>query len=490
MAIGFTPKHSEEFILDGLSQSHFIIIALETANYLKWEITHLSESGLLAFTKNGRFSWNGEVKIFVENGVANIHSSSTGGELIDLGRNKKNVAKFLTSFHEIRTKWSPQELEEKFQSIQQELVPAEEDMLKLPPPTRMARFIEFISIFKPVKGYFVTPILINLNLLIFIVMVANGVNFFEPDSESLLRWGANFRPMTLDGEWWRIITSCFLHIGVFHLLMNMYALLYIGVLLEPHLGRSRFLSAYILSGITASMASLWWHAYTISAGASGAIFGMYGLFLAMLTTDFIEKETRKPLLISIGLFVGYNLLFGLKGGIDNAAHISGLLGGGLIGYLFIPSLTNVEDRRLKFLSIGAIFVFIFIFSFFLFRRIPNDLLVYEEKMHEFASMEAMALEVYELPESAPKEKIIYGLNERGIYYWNENIKLLDGLKKLDLPPVFVSRNNLLREYCDLRKKSYDLIYKGVVEQTDQYDQQILDFNQQIEAKLNELKNLE
>jgi len=106
--------------------------------------------------------------------------------------------------------------------------------------------------------------------------------------------------------------------------MNMYALLYISLLLEPHLGRTRFLTVYLLTGLTASLASLWWHNLTISAGASGAIFGMYGVFLSMHTTNLIEKSARKALLTSIAVFVGYNILNGLKpnSGIDNAACLT------------------------------------------------------------------------------------------------------------------------------------------------------------------------
>ena len=123
-----------------------------------------------------------------------------------------------------------------------------------------------------------------------------------------------------------MITNCFLHIGILHLAFKMYALIFIGVLLEPYLGKLRFAVAYLLTGVFASVASLYWHDHTVSAGASGAIFGMYGVFLAMLTTNLIPKSVRKGLLASIGLFVAYNLLYGLKGwGIDaNAAHIGGL----------------------------------------------------------------------------------------------------------------------------------------------------------------------
>ncbi len=169
-------------------------------------------------------------------------------------------------------------------------------------------------------------------------MAVTGVSVVQPDSGSLLFWGANYGPLTLSGEWWRLLSACFLHIGVVHLLMNMYAFLLIGAQLEPRLGSLRFSVAYFLTGIIASGISLWWHGHTISAGASGAIFGMYGVFLAMLTTDLVEKRSRKQLFASILFFVVYNLLGGLKEGVDNAAHLGGLVAGLVIGYCYVPKL--------------------------------------------------------------------------------------------------------------------------------------------------------
>jgi len=158
-------------------------------------------------------------------------------------------------------------------------------------------------------------------------MIISGVHFFMPENQSLLDWGANFKPLTLAGQWWRLFTAIFLHIGIFHLLFNMYALFYIGLLLEPYLGKARFLAAYLISGIAASITSLWWNDLIISAGASGAIFGMYGVFLSLLSTNLLDKSVKKALLTSIAIFVVYNLLNGLKqgSGIDNAAHIGGLV---------------------------------------------------------------------------------------------------------------------------------------------------------------------
>lgn len=485
MAIGFTPKYIQDFSLNDLSKEQFIVLSNETAKNMGWEINHISENGLIAYTNKGMFSWNGEIKIKIEAEVANIQSASTGNEMMDWGKNKKTVTNFISNLEELKIKLSEQELEVKFQELKEQLV-SKEDILTLPPATTTENIKNFFSIFKPVKGFFITPILMDLNIIIFILMACNGVNIMSPSNESMLAWGANFRPMTLEGEWWRLITNCFLHIGIFHLLMNMYALLFIGLLLEPHLGRTRFAAAYLLTGIVASLTSLWWHDLTISAGASGAIFGMYGVFLAMLTTNLIEKTARKALLASIAVFVGYNLVSGLKGGIDNAAHIGGLVSGLVIGYVFMPSLKKPEKNGLKFGTIGLLAFVILTSSFIIYRKIPNDIGTYDAKMKEFASMESKALEVYKLPPNTPNDKVLNEIKNRGLYYWNENLKLVNSFEKLDLPAEIETRNQLLKEYIELRIKSYELLSKAISENTNQYDQQLEAYNKQIEAKINEI----
>jgi rhomboid protease GluP len=98
----------------------------------------------------------------------------------------------------------------------------------------------------------------------------------------------------------------------------------------------------------------------------------------------------------------------------------------------------------------------------------------------------MALEVYNLPTNTPNDEILYGIKDRGIYYWNENIKLIDSFKDLDLPLEIRARNILLKEYCELRIKSYELLYKAISEDTDQYKSQIVDYEKKINAIINEL----
>ncbi len=204
-------------------------------------------------------------------------------------------------------------------------------------------FSEFLDILKPQPGFVITPIIIYVNVAIYVAMVVAGLGFVSFKSADLLKWGANFRPSTVNGEWWRLVTSTFLHGGIIHLLANMYGLLFVGVFLEPILGKVKYAIAYLLTGIIASIASLWWYDATVSVGASGAIFGLYGMFIAFLLTKVFTPEFAKSFLLSTGIFVGINLLMGLTGGIDNAAHIGGLISGLAVGFLLRLTLTEFAE---------------------------------------------------------------------------------------------------------------------------------------------------
>lgn len=486
MAFGLSPKYVQQFPLEELTPEQFLVMALEAAKKIGWNIGFISEQGFTAYTSFSLSSYSEEIKVTIDNEVATIKSECTGNQLADWGKNKRNINDFDDAFIGLRYTITPEEHTQKWEALKENIISLEETNFQQATATK-EKITDIFSIFKPVQGYFITPVLINLNILLFTIMAISGVSILSPDSESLIRWGANFRPVTLEGQWWRLITCCFLHIGILHLLMNMYALVYIGLLLEPHLGKGRFAAAYLLTGIAASLTSLCWHDLTISAGASGAIFGMYGVFLAMLTTNLIEKSARKALLASIGIFVVYNLANGIKGNIDNAAHIGGLISGLIIGYIFYPGLKNPAAVKLKYAPIGLMTILVLSVSFVVLKKIPNDLGKYDSEIKKFVSMEQTALQVFRLPQNAPKEKILSGLKENGIYYWEKCIKLISDIDRLNLPEAIHSRNKKLITYCELRIKSYDLIYKTVSEDTQQYTEEVQEYNRKIENIINGLK---
>lgn len=487
MAFGISAKHTKDISLGNLTIEQFTVIAIEAARKNDWTVGSINENIVKAYTDFSLTSYGEEITITIENDTVNLKSQCSTAQMVDWGKNKKNIELLVATIDELKNQYSDEELDEKYEELKPDLVP-DENIIKPTPSSVRDNITNIFAIFIPTEGYFITPIIINLNILIYVLMVLSGVDYFLPDNESLLKWGANFKPITLEGQPWRLITSCFIHIGIFHLLMNMYALLYVGILLEPYLGKARFLAAYLLAGLCASLASLWWNDLIISAGASGAIFGMYGVFLAMLSTNIIEKSERKSLLTSIAIFVGYNLLNGLKSnsGIDNAAHYGGLVSGLIIGYALIPSLKNPYDKRLKFKIIGFLIILILAISYFVVKKTPNDIGIYDAKIHKFTSMEDNALEVYDYPDGTSKDSFLYAIKDIGIYNWKESIKLIESFKTLDLPIEIRTKNKLLKEYCELRISCYELLYKAIIEDTDQYQAQIEDYNNQIDSKIKEL----
>ena len=195
----------------------------------------------------------------------------------------------------------------------------------------------------------ITPVLIGLNVLVFAVMVARGVSWWEPTGEQGLLFGANFGPMTMDGQWWRLFTCMFVHFGILHIALNMWCLWNFGRIAEYVMGRASFLVAYLATGLFASVASLLWNPMRVSAGASGAIFGIAG---ALVPYFYFEKATIAPQDVkkrmgSLGTFILYNLVYGAgKSGIDYSAHLGGLIMGLIVGAL-LPRAVAARAPRVS-----------------------------------------------------------------------------------------------------------------------------------------------
>ena len=487
MDLDISPNHSESLPLGDLSSQAFLTISLEASKALDWHIEELDETGFIAYTNFSVTSWAEEVTLKVKNNKVIIESECSGKESCGWDKNRQNVELLINKTSELKSNLTTEQLAVKMEAFQEQVIANAGNKT---PKKNKSLVYDLRGLFIPVKGYFVTPLLMTANIVILILMAYSGASIGMPEMEMMLNWGANTRQLIIEGEAWRFLTSCFLHFGIMHLLMNMIALYYIGYLLEPRLGSIRFIFCYLMTGVCASVVSTWWHVYGVSAGASGAIFGMYGVFLAFLTTRFIEKSVRKELLGSISVFIIYNLIAGQSPGIDNAAHIGGLISGVVIGYAMIPSLLRPNVTAIKLVTVAILLSIMSGLIYFTIRSLPNDLKRYEDKMVTLSSMENMALEVLALPAGTPKEELLIGLNDRGIYYWNENIKLLDEFAELDLPPVLEQRNAMLRTYCSLRIKSYELMSKSITEDTPSYNLQIADYNKQISEVLQQLQNLD
>jgi len=195
---------------------------------------------------------------------------------------------------------------------------------------------------------FVTFILVGVNVVVFVAMVAMGVSATNPDIDSLLIAGANRGTLVVfEQQWWRAFTSMFIHIGVLHLAVNMYALWKIGGFVERMLGGPMFLLVYVLAGLGGSFGSVLWNPLNVSAGASGAIVGIFGFIIgyAIQARHLLPPDAAKSLwdgilaTLAINLFLAFSVPY-----LDNAAHAGGLVIGVLAGFVGTASMIEREGR--------------------------------------------------------------------------------------------------------------------------------------------------
>lgn len=202
------------------------------------------------------------------------------------------------------------------------------------------------------KYYPITILLITLCTVLFLWQVATGVDASEPTTQDLLKWGANAMPLSLNDETYRLFTSLVLHIGLLHLMFNMYALYYFGQVAERIIGSFNLLILFILSGIGGNLLSNFDDLQTvinggkigINAGASGGIMGIGAslLLIALTKTKINNIELHfKSLFIVMAINLGYGFLVS---GINNAGHIGGAITGIVLGIFYVINTKLYKNR--------------------------------------------------------------------------------------------------------------------------------------------------
>ena len=189
----------------------------------------------------------------------------------------------------------------------------------------------------------VTCTIFGLNVAVFAAMAIATRRVGEFDPVQMLNWGANYGPLTISGPWWRLITALFLHGSLLHLLLNMWAFWNVGRLTERLYGSWCFAFLYFASGLLSSLASIAWDPTHSTVGASGPIFGIFGAFLACLAhpRHHVPASIVRVYWLSTLAFVAFNLVNGFRhSGIDNAAHVGGLVSGFVLGLVLMRPLQS------------------------------------------------------------------------------------------------------------------------------------------------------
>jgi rhomboid protease GluP len=235
-----------------------------------------------------------------------------------------------------------------------------------------------------------TYLLLGINCGVFLAMVARGSSFWMPTLDQLMFWGAD-RPNNVlaNGEWWRIVTAMFVHVGILHLATNMWCLWNLGLLAEPLMGSFGLFAVYILTGAAGNLLSTaknWMFPihdasgalyFQAGAGASGAVFGIAGALIVLLRSKLlpVPPDEVRRLRKSVIYFAAINLLIGLSINfgsgftgveVDNSAHIGGFLCGLLFAAPMVPRIGSPRsDFQFKLrLTVGLVVLLLVLFGFY------------------------------------------------------------------------------------------------------------------------------
>jgi rhomboid protease GluP len=349
---------------------------------------------------------------------------------------------------------------------------------------------------------YVVPTLIALNVLVYAAMVAMGVSPMSPTVVDALHWGADYGPLTQDGQIWRLLTNIFVHFGAIHLCANMLALASSGPIIERLFGGVAFAGLYLVAGITGSLTSLAVHPVTVSAGASGAIFGIYGALgaVVVLHRNAIPRVVLSKLGGVAGSFVAYNIAFGFgHAGIDNAAHLGGLLGGVVAGALLFQPL--VEGRPLALRQPALLVVAAGLLAFCVVHVLPRSVTV-DQIVRDFSGDESRLLDAYnDLLDKMKKGETDMGgaanqLEQQILPGWRQARAKLEGqsrgLRGRQQPTASQERAlELLREIAALRDDAWSQMI-GALRANDakQFAAISHESEQKVHGIIQEIKNLD
>lgn len=358
----------------------------------------------------------------------------------------------------------------------------------------------------------ITITLILINVLIFVLMIQDGGIESFADRAFMLKWGANANGYTLDGQWWRLITSNFIHVDYSHLIGNMIFLLLSGIIVEPKIGTIRFTIIYLLGGTVSGLFTLIYDPFVYSIGASGSVSTLFGLMLIYSTFDkeLFFIKLNKGLVITFTLIVTilsfwdiWYLVFNLnRSSVNIAGHVSGYFWGIVSSLFFNPSeylnesyKKKTEDRFILYSLFSLVPIVVLLFV------LPKSVVLFEKYMYEMDKNENEALKMY-----AELEKDTFLLLDeayfetRKEYYvkelkknkplWKKNIAMI---KSVRMAGEYGKQTNdlwkVIHEYYALRFNFESNLLVYIEKRSDRYEWKLAIYSDQIEQKMLKFKAL-
>jgi rhomboid protease GluP len=372
---GYSPKREEFIPLADFPADKYLIIVRQAIENLGWKLSHVSASGIIAYTPLSFQSYSEQITVRVQHNFVSVKSECIGMQLLfnDYGKNASNLERLFHEFdyvqYHLQDEWDAQ-----VDAFQAFVAQQDDGYFEKEPLAIKNKVKNIFFLFIPTKGYTVAPVLLLLTVFSYVFLtfitffVAMILSMKGMPKDVIVQNLSNFafnpgvlnRKLVLEGDFWRLISYQFVHGSFRHLLFNMYAFVYLGLMLENKIGSRNFLLIYLLSGISGGLASIAYHENAFTIGASGAIMGLFGAMLALLINQFYERNANKALLVSTTFVLAIMLINGsISAMVDNACHIGGLLAGFAITFILSfdhhrPMLKKLASP-IKYATVALVF---------------------------------------------------------------------------------------------------------------------------------------
>lgn len=382
---GYSPKIEKFIPLSDFPADKYLIIVRQAIENLGWKLSHVSESGIIAYTPLSFQSYSEEIAVRIQGNFAVVKSECVGIQLLfnDYGKNEANLEKLFHEFdyvqYHLQEQW-----DEQVKTFREYVAQQDDEYFEKAPLAIKNKIKNVFHLFFFKTGYTISPILLLVNILCFtgwillVITTSFYINFSQVSPEVSIEQfqmvqliGSLNRRLVLDGEYWRLLSYQFLHASFRHLFFNMYAFIYLGLMIENKIGWKNFLLIYILSGICGGLNSIAFHENVYTVGSSGAIMGLFGAMMALLINQFFERSANKALLVSTVFVLMLMLINGsISPMVDNACHFGGLISGFAITYLLVFDhqwSSKKISAKMKYVTVLVLFG---VFSYAVFTLTP------------------------------------------------------------------------------------------------------------------------
>jgi rhomboid protease GluP len=340
----FISGYQEIIPLRELQPGQGITLAYETTIFLGWQMKqHKPDVYIISKSATSQ-----EIALRIFQEEIHLLPIESATIVFDATQYQTIVKYFINNYEDMRGKRSLSELDERYKQLTNTAQPS-------------SKTNKWFDVLKPTNGYRVTPILIGANAFIFILLLLIHQAPFALTLEEIIASGAACKPFIQQGQWWRLITQLFIHADFIQLSVNMYILMQLGRILEPLLGSLYFAVAFFLCGICGAVSGLM--IYDIAAvGTTACIFGVWGTFVALLTTNFVEAQNKKNLIQRSIIILVINAVLGFILKFDIFTSMVGFASGLLFGYAFYFDLKSLRSGATKYAGLAVSVVFTLVFA--------------------------------------------------------------------------------------------------------------------------------